>query len=124
MVIAGRFRGIITTSLVLTLISAVSAKYSGGSGTPDDPYQIATAADLIDLGNNPQDYDKHFTLTADIDLDPNLAGRRIFADAVIGSLLAQPDPPIPQTDGYQGAPFTGVLDGNGHEIRNLRIEIP
>ncbi|MBN2128801.1 MAG: hypothetical protein JW741_04865 [Sedimentisphaerales bacterium] len=46
-------------------------KYSGGSGTADDPYQIATAADLIALGETPEDYDKHFILTADIDLDPN-----------------------------------------------------
>ena len=48
------------------------AKYSGGRGVPDDPYQIATAADLIALGETPTDYDKHFILTADIDLDPIL----------------------------------------------------
>jgi len=29
------------------------AQYSGGSGTGDDPYQIATAADLIDPGETP-----------------------------------------------------------------------
>lgn len=47
------------------------AKYGGGSGTAEDPYQIATAQDLILLGESPDDYDKHFVLTADIDLDPN-----------------------------------------------------
>ena len=52
------------------------AKYSGGTGEPNDPYQIATAADLIALGETPEDYDKHFILTADIDLDPNLPGRK------------------------------------------------
>jgi hypothetical protein len=52
------------------------AQYSGGSGTADDPYQIATAADLIALGETPDDYDKHFILTAEIDLDPNLPGGR------------------------------------------------
>ena len=50
---------------------------------PNDPYQIATAADLIALGETPDDYDKHFILTADIDLDPNLPGRKVFDKAVI-----------------------------------------
>ena len=59
------------------------AKYSGGTGEPNDPYQIATAADLIALGETPDDYDKHFILTADIDLDPNLPGRKVFDKAVI-----------------------------------------
>src|SRR4030042_2425791 len=58
-------------------------KYSGGTGGPNDPYQIATAADLIALGETPEDYDKHFVLTADIDLDPNLPGRKVFDCAVI-----------------------------------------
>jgi len=78
------------------------AKYAGGSGTADDPYQITTAADLIGLGETPEDYDKHFILTEDIDLDPNLPGRRVFDKAVIGS-------------------FTGVFDGNGHTISHLTI---
>ncbi|MBL7190001.1 MAG: rhodanese-like domain-containing protein [Phycisphaerae bacterium] len=90
-------------------------KYTGGSGTADDPYQIATAADLIALGETPEDYDKHFILTADIDLDPNLPGRRIFDKAVVA----------PDTDtvesGFQGTPFTGVFDGNGHMVSRLTI---
>ena len=79
------------------------ANYSGGSGTAQDPYQIATAADLIALGEMPTDYDKHFILTADIDLDLNLLGGGFFDRAVI-------------------AGFTGVLDGNGHRIPCLRIK--
>jgi hypothetical protein len=51
------------------------AKYNGGTGEPNDPYQIATAADLILLGDSPEDYDKHFVLTADVDLDPKLPGQ-------------------------------------------------
>ena len=58
-------------------------KYSGGSGTPDDPYQIAMAEDLMLLGEMPEDYDKHFIMTADIDLYPNLPGRKVFDRAVI-----------------------------------------
>src|SRR3972149_3361954 len=93
------------------------AKYSGGSGTAGDPYQIATAADLIALGETPGDYDKHFILTADIDLDPNLPGRKVFDKAVIA--------PASSTNTYpyvQGTPFTDVFDGNGHTISHLRIK--
>jgi len=90
-------------------------KYAGGSGTDDDPYQIATAADLIALGGTPDDYDKHFILTADIDLDPNLPGRKVFDGAVIA-----PDTSV-EDDGFQGEPFAGVFDGNDHTISRLEI---
>jgi hypothetical protein len=89
--------------------------FSGGTGEPNDPYQIATAADLIALGENPEDYDKHFILTADIDLDPNLPGRKVFDKAVVG-----PDMDSVK-DYYQGTPFTGVFDGNGHAILHLTV---
>jgi hypothetical protein len=61
------------------------AQYSGGSGTAEEPYHIGTAEDLMLLGETPEDYDKHFILTADIDLDPNLPGRKVFDKAVIAS---------------------------------------
>jgi hypothetical protein len=88
------------------------AKYGGGSGTAQDPYQIATAADLILLGESPEDYDKHFILTADIDLDPNLPGRKVFDKAVIAPA---------KTKYFEGTSFTGVFDGNGHTISHLTI---
>lgn len=83
------------------------AKYGGGTGEPDDPYRIATAADLIALGETPADYDKHFILTADIDLDPNLPDCKVFDNAVIA--------------GAWKPPFTGVFDGDGHTISHLTI---
>lgn len=84
--------------IAVCLISVpIQAKYGGGSGTADDPYQIAAADDLIALGETPEDYNKHFILTADIDL----AGH-VFYKAVIAS-------------------FTGVFDGNGHTISHLTI---
>jgi hypothetical protein len=90
-------------------------KYSGGSGTPDNPYQIATAEELMLLGDSPEDYDKHFILIADIDLDPNLPGRKVFDKAVIVSEI-----PGGRT-GIQRIPFTGVFDGNNHTISHLTI---
>jgi hypothetical protein len=102
--------------IAVCLISfPAQAKYSGGSGTADDPYQITTAADLLLLGDSPEDYDKHFILTADIDLDPNFPGRKVFDKAVVAL----------DTDaarsGFQGTAFTGVFDGNAHTISHLTI---
>ena len=91
-------------------------KYSGGTGEPGDPYQIATAEDLMQLGETPEDYDKHFILTSDIDLDPNLPGGKVFDKAVIA-----PDTNNIELD-YQGIPFTGTFDGNGYTISNLNIQ--
>ncbi len=99
--------------VLLGTLARAAAQYSGGTGEPNDPYQIATAADLILLGDSPEDYDKHFILTADIDLDPNLPGRRVFDKAVVA----------PETSRMEGwserTPFTGIFDGNGHTISNL-----
>jgi hypothetical protein len=92
-----------TLLLTCLLVLPVNAKYSGGTGESNDPYQIATAADLIALGETPEDYDKHFILTADIDLDPNLPSGQVFQQAVIPA-------------------FTGVFDGNDRTISHLTIK--
>ena len=67
-----------TITLLITIFSLslpAYAQYSGGTGEPNDPYQIATAEDLMLLGETPEDYDKHFILTADIDLALICRGR-------------------------------------------------
>jgi hypothetical protein len=110
-------RALLLTLTTCLLVLPAHVKYSGGTGEPNDPYQIATAADLIALGETPGDYDKHFILTADIDLDPNLPGRKVFDKAVIA-------PDINETNEWQhfdGTAFTGVFDGGGHAIWHLTI---
>jgi predicted secreted protein len=87
------------------------AKYSGGTGEPNDPYQIATPEDLILLGETAADYDKHFILIDDIDL----AGY-VFDRAVIAPDMNDME------DGFQGTSFTGIFDGNEHTISRLSIE--
>jgi len=118
MTTAGNSQILRTIPLLITIFSLslpAYAKYSGGTGEPNDPYQIATAEDLMLLGETPEDYDKHFILTADIDLDPNLPGRKVFDRAVMA----------PDTNdleaGFQGTPFTGVFNGNGTTISHLTI---
>lgn len=86
-------------------------KYSGGSGTAEDPYQIANKVDLLAMGADTDNYDKYFILTADIDL----AGES-FAQAIIAQ-----DTDNTEWNDFQGTAFTGVFDGNGKKIINLTI---
>jgi len=97
-------------------VHAYAQRFANGIGKPNDPYQIATAEQLISIGSDPNLLDKHFILVNDIDLDPNLPGGQVFTRAVIA----------PDTDaarGFQGAAFTGGFDGNDHSIRNLTIRV-
>ena len=106
-------------------------KYTGGTGETNNPYQIATAEDLIALGETPEDYNKHFILTADIDLDPNLPGRKVFDKAVIGAgIYVDIDPntfvgigagAFTDYERFEGTPFTGFFNGKGHTISHLTI---
>ena len=88
---------LITILFFLTVTEIASAKYSGGTGEPNDPYIITTDQDLIDIGNS-NDTDKYFILDANIDLTGYT-----FNQAVI---------PL----------FFGVFDGNNRTISSLNIE--
>jgi len=76
------------------------ARYSGGTGEPNDPYKIATAEDLNDIGNYEEDWDENFILVNDV----NLAQYTGTQFKIIGS---------------QTTKFTGVFDGNDHKILNF-----
>jgi hypothetical protein len=108
-----------TTATIITALCFIvplgAAQFAGGTGEPNDPYQIATAEQLISIGSDPNLLDKHFVLTTDIDLDPNLPGGRRFTCPVIAAATVD-------TFGFQGTPFTGRFQGNSHKIRNLTIE--
>jgi hypothetical protein len=98
--------------LLLLLSAATStAKYSGGTGEPNDPYRIATPNDLNDIGNHPNDWNGHFVLVNDI----NMAGYS-YTTALIA-----PDTNS-STDGFQGTAFTGIFDGNDCNISNLTVD--
>jgi hypothetical protein len=94
----------------LLAISSLSfpayGKYSGGTGEPNEPYQIATAEDLILLGESPEDYNKHFLLVNDV----NMAGYTSEQFKMIGNR------------DYDEPPFTGVFDGNYNQILNYTWE--
>jgi len=104
--------------LIICLIlqsSTLSAEFAGGTGEPNDPYQIATAEQLISIGLDYALLHKHYILIEDIDLDPNLPGGRVFTDALIAQDKSD--------SGYWGVVFDGVLDGQGHTIANLHIDV-
>ncbi len=87
-----------------TAVSGNETADFAGEGTEKNPYEIRNAEDLKLLAknvNNGEKYeDKHFQLTADIDLEkePNWT-------------------PI----GKSRLPFQGTFDGNGHQITKLKI---
>lgn len=92
-------------------IDAVAArKYAGGTGDPNAPYQIATAEQMNAIGTHPEDWDKHFQLTTDIDLSPfdGKDGRPAF------NIIA-PHINAEEWD-FRDVPFSGVFDGGGHTI--------
>lgn len=77
-----------------------SGDFAGGDGTEENPYQIATAAQLSAIR---KDLTAHYVLTSDI----TLSG----VWKVIGYYGCGPE---------EG--FTGTLDGAGHTIRGLNID--
>ncbi len=105
---------------IVLLITAVSSgaehitPFAGGTGEPNDPYQITTAEQLIAIGSDADLLDKHFVLIDDIDLDPNLPGGRIFSQSLIA-------PELRGSHGSYWGFFLGGFDGGGHVIRNLVI---
>ena len=58
---SGILRTIPSLIAIFSLSFPAYAKYNGGSGTEYNPYQIATAEDLVLLGENSEDYDKYFS---------------------------------------------------------------
>jgi len=85
-------------------------EYSGGSGTSQDPYRIASFEDLEALSDNPGDWGAHFLQTASIDASETQTWP-------YGGWS-----PIGFHDDTDPRPFTGIYDGNGHTIDGIYID--
>jgi hypothetical protein len=107
--------GIILIICLILQSLTLSAEFADGTGEPNNPYQIATAEQLASIGLDYTLLHKHYILIEDIDLDPNLPDGRVFTDALIAQDKSD--------NGFWGVPFDGVLDGQGHTIANLHIEV-
>lgn len=102
MTVSKRFRGTVQTwgLVCATLLCAAGsgAEFAGGTGEPNDPYQINAAAQLLTIGSDPNLFAKHYVLVSSIDLSNT---------SIAGSVVTL---------------FSGSFDGDGHTIRNLRID--
>ena len=114
-------RGILTraaSAAIVTLalgLTACTYGFAGGTGEPNDPYQLATIDDLLAIGSSSELLSKHYVLINNLDLDPNLPGGRMFDDALIAPDQRE------DVSAHSGPAFRGVFDGRGHTIRNLSI---
>jgi len=76
---------------IFCILTSASYAYTfaGGTGEPNVPFQIATAEQLCSIGSDPNLLDKHYVLTADIDLDPNLPGGKVFSRRLLRLIKIQ-----------------------------------
>jgi hypothetical protein len=111
--------GVLAAIVLATAPDSRAANFAGGTGEPSDPYQIATAQQLVSFGSDPNLLDKHFVLIADIDLDPNLPGGRVFPQAVIAADVFRA---VGKKTVVDSLAFTGTFDGNSHTVKNVVIK--
>ena len=103
-----RNRWILVPAVLLVLCAATSrgqTRYSGGLGTPEDPYLISTTRDLLALAADSNDWSGHFRLTADLDM----AGVPKNTVYMIGDVMV---------------PFRGSFDGAGKTITHFTCICP
>lgn len=107
---------------VLLWNGAAASTFDGGSGTPEDPFQIATGTQLAYLANLVNEGDSYYAacsyiLTADILLNET--------DNFDTWQTSPPDnkwtPIGSSADDDSHAYFTGTFDGNGHTIEGLYV---
>ena len=99
-----KFKGVFLAA-ILTVVLCICGNllaYSGGTGEPNSPYKIANVPDFQQLTIDPNNWNKSFILTADV----NLAGVTLT--------------PV----GNSSTQFTGVFDGNDNIISNAVINQP
>lgn len=98
----------ICTFVLFNIALPAQAKYGGGTGEPNDPYLIFDANQMNAIGAEPNDWDRHFKLMADIDL----AAFTGTSFNMIGYYI----------DYHNKKPFSGVFDGNDHTIANFTYD--
>ena len=107
---------LLCVALVLIMLLSVTAMadtgFAGGSGTKEDPWQIASAEQLNLIREN---LAGHYVLIADIDL----SGYENWES--IGAFQSLSDAPEDAEVPHPDYAFTGTFDGAGHTISNLTV---
>lgn len=106
------FSLVLMVVMLLTAAALAESDFAGGSGTMEDPWQIASAEQLILVREN---LGGHYVLAADIDLSAYENWEPIGAFQSLSD--APEDAEIPHPD----FAFTGTFDGAGHTISNLTV---
>lgn len=103
---------VLALAMLLSTAAVAEGGFAGGSGTREDPWQIASAEQLQLVREN---LAGHYVLVADVDL----SGYENWEP--IGTFQSLSDAPedaeVPNSD-YA---FTGTFDGAGHIISNLTV---
>ena len=103
---------VIALLLVFPATAWAEAPFAGGSGTVEDPWQIATVEQMNHVRD---DLAAHYVLVEDIDLSGSENWEPIGAFQSLSD--APEDAEVPHPD-YA---FTGTFDGLGHKISNLTV---
>jgi len=110
---AAKFENCVNTGNISSLTYTSALGFAGGTGTQSDPYQIATAEQLVFLAqtvNSGKSYSGYcIKLTADITLNDTASAN--------WTSTAKQWTPI----GTSSYPFKGTFDGGGHTISGLYI---
>lgn len=93
-----RLASVVLIAAFVSCTAALGAEFAGGSGEPDDPYQIATVEQLLAINSSEELLASHYVLVG----SPDMSGL-ILTEAPIST-------------------FAGTIDGDGYTVRNLRIE--
>ena len=105
---------LLVVALLLIFPVAASSEeiFAGGSGTAEDPWQIATAEQMNDVRN---DLTAHYVLIEDIDLSAYENWEPIGVFQPLSD--AREDAEVPHPD----FAFTGTFEGHGHKISNMTV---
>ncbi|NQT03016.1 MAG: hypothetical protein HQ580_13390 [Planctomycetes bacterium] len=119
-----------TATLVLLYLAVclfawpVQAKYEGGTGSAADPYLIYTAEQMNEIGAHSGDWNKHFKLMADIDMN-DIAGTDFNIIESFSGFFDGNDCTISNLSlSSTGPDNTGLFSTFGGEIRNLGLIKP
>lgn len=90
-----------------------ASNFAGGDGSADNPYQISNLAEWRRLTTTPAVHQSYFVITSDIDAKESNLWKSWGANP---DMISGPAP-----IGWNGAPFKGKINGNGHKISNIYI---
>lgn len=118
------YTGIAYVALLFIGINISAQTYSGGSGTQENPYEIATTGDLIYLSLHSDDWDKHFIQIADIVFNPDETQVDWDGDGILEHDYGGDDKAGFHPIGKSSTKYRGSYNGRGYIISNLYINGP